>query len=995
MFNKPLISSKNLKTQLLYWLILSLLFSITMATFFSIKSLIRSSELVAHSQLLIGRGNELKGFIYKARHASRGFFVSGNKSYIERYELSKAEVIKFIADTKRIVKDNPAQVALLEEINNRVQQLFENAQKGIEHKSNLMAYSSAMQQHAIQQASLFSEIKAALTQLRLVMNQQKSYETEILVIDMLVILLNCEVLQKNFLFSFSDDEPHLEVYDTALNEFMKKIGLLEQHIAGDETLVQQVNTIKTLVEKSRDLLQKHNLNDYVSKNSNDHNYVNEITMKNDESMQSIEQSINTFAKVEETFSTVRNQNMHTIGLTAQSVSIFGNLMIVILGIVVVISLNRQDWLKSGHAELNEKMKGEQNIMVLTKNITSFIATYLKVKVGLFYLLKTPEQSDQKPYLQLISSYAYTPNEKIPDKFFIGEGLIGEVALERKPAFYSSDESMGIVQSTLLQFNPRYILFMPVLFENTLIGIFELGTTRHLKKIEYQFLEGITQNIGITLNTTLTRARIGELLSHSQKQEKELLLQKSELQRANHELQMQTEELRSQEEELRQYNEQLEQRTHELEEQREGVRQKNQLLEKAKIEVEVKAQELEIAGKYKSEFLANMSHELRTPLNSILMLAQILGKNNEGNLTAKQIEQTQTIYQSGNDLLNLINDVLDLSKVEAGKMDIHLEDVPLADLAENVKRRFLHMAEGKGLLFQTVIADGVPSTIHTDAQRLNQIVTNLLANAIKFTAKGTVQLVIERPLDQEALAEGFNADEPTLALRVIDSGIGIPKSKQQLIFEAFQQADGTTSRHYGGTGLGLSISREFSKLLGGKLGLLSEEGKGSTFTLYLPISYKFKNNQKNTKHVSAPLTISAEKKMTSAVPENNPNNLLAGKSILIVDDDQRNSFALTLILDNIGMTTLSCSNGREALLFLEKNPDTDVVLMNIMMTGIDGYETIRKIRKQPQFGKLPIIAITAKIMAGDRQKCIEAGASDYLTKPVNQEQLLSVLQVWLS
>jgi two-component system chemotaxis sensor kinase CheA len=389
----------------------------------------------------------------------------------------------------------------------------------------------------------------------------------------------------------------------------------------------------------------------------------------------------------------------------------------------------------------------------------------------------------------------------------------------------------------------------------------------------------------------------------------------------------------------------------------------------------------------------MSHELRTPLNSILMLAQILGKNNEGNLTAKQIEQTQTIYQSGNDLLNLINDVLDLSKVEAGKMDIHLEDVPLADLTENVKRKFLHMAEGKGLLFQTAIANDVLSTIHTDAQRLNQIVTNLLANAIKFTAEGTVQLVIEHPLEQEALAEGFSADEPIIALRVIDSGIGIPKSKQQLIFEAFQQADGTTNRHYGGTGLGLSISREFSKLLGGKLGLVSEEGKGSTFTLYLPISYKSPNNKKDTKNRAAPVTVPVEK-VTDTTPEKN-NNLLTGKSILIVDDDQRNSFALTLMLDNMGMTTLSCSSGQEALLFLEKNPDIDIVLMDIMMPGIDGYETIKKIRNQPQFEKLPIVAITAKTMTGDRRKCIEAGANDYLTKPVNHEQLLSVLQVWLS
>lgn len=986
-------SKKDVKTQILYGLILSLIFSIAITIFFSIESLISSSKWAAHSYLMIGRGNELSGYIYKVRHASRGFFLSGDKSYFEQYEQYRIEVTKFIADTKLLVNDNPAQIAILNEVNDLVEQLYKNIAVGIQYKEDLIAKIPLIQQHAVQQIKIFTEIKTLLNQLQSAMNQQKNHEAEILAINVLVELFNCEVSQKNLLFT--GDEKFLDLYDTYLQGLEEKIDLLEHYFikefAKDNDFIRQVNMIKVALEKSKNLLKTQDFKDYTGEiiafSGKGNTIIEEAIEKNRELMESVKQKIDKFNETERALSAMRDQKAYSIALVAQSVSIFGNFIIILLGIVAVIAFNRQNWLKSGHSALNEKMRGEQDIVVLTKNIISFVATYLKVKVGLFYLLKIPEQSDKKPYLQLISSYAYTPHESIPNKFFVGEGLIGEVALECKPVFHPADELADIIQSALVQAKPRYVLFMPVLFENALIGIFELGVLRRLKKIEYQFLESVTQNVGVALNTSIARSKMSQLLVHSQTQEKELLIQRDKLQQTNEELQAQAEELRSQEEELRQYNDDLEQRTHELEAQRKQIETKNQILEKTKIEVEHKARELETASKYKSEFLANMSHELRTPLNSILVLAQILRKNNEGNLTDKQIEHAQTIYQSGNDLLNLINDVLDLSKVEAGKMDIHLENVSLTDLVENVKHKFVYMAEGKGLYFQTSIADNAPPTIYTDAQRLNQIVTNLLANALKFTTKGTVHLVIERPLEKEAIIEGLNAEQ-VIALRVIDSGIGIPKSKQQLIFEAFQQADGSTSRHYGGTGLGLSISREFSKLLGGKLSLISEEGKGSTFTLYLPVICTFDEN-------ASQLLEAYRAGDNAGLALAGNTSLLFNKKVLIVDDDQRNSFVLTLMLDNVGMTTLTCSNGREALSFLEAHPDMDIVLMDIMMQDMDGYETIEKIRTQSQFEKLPIIAITAKTMVGDKQKCIEAGANDYLTKPVDNEKLFSVLQVWLA
>ncbi|WP_164000838.1 ATP-binding protein [Pyxidicoccus caerfyrddinensis] len=401
------------------------------------------------------------------------------------------------------------------------------------------------------------------------------------------------------------------------------------------------------------------------------------------------------------------------------------------------------------------------------------------------------------------------------------------------------------------------------------------------------------------------------------------------------------------------------------------------------------EQLALASRYKSEFLANMSHELRTPLNSLLILAKVLSENKERHLSSKEVEYAKTIHASGSDLLELINDILDLSKVEAGKLRVEPCDVPLLELKSFVERSFTHVAEHKGLGFRVNLTEGLPYGLRTDPQRLQQVLKNLLSNAFKFTDTGRVELHVRQVEDKRRSfdSELLNRADRVLAFSVVDSGIGIPKDKQHLIFEAFQQADGGTSRKYGGTGLGLSISRELARLLGGELHVESEPGKGSTFTLFLPRIYVGPDEAQNE---AAPVEARTEP-VARPPPSVAPAPELVGRKVLVVDDDIRNIFALTSILEGRGLQVLHAENGREGINVLHAHPDVNAVLMDVMMPELDGYETMRAIREDPRFADLRIIAITARALKDEREKCLAAGASDYLTKPVDTEQLLALLK----
>jgi CheY-like chemotaxis protein len=399
----------------------------------------------------------------------------------------------------------------------------------------------------------------------------------------------------------------------------------------------------------------------------------------------------------------------------------------------------------------------------------------------------------------------------------------------------------------------------------------------------------------------------------------------------------------------------------------------------------------------------MSHELRTPLNSLLVLAKLLSGNPDKNLTAKQVELIKTIHESGSDLLRLINDMLDLSKVEAGKMELHPQRITLSELVDYVDATFRPMAADKGLAFDVYAEPGLPHELYTDEQRLQQVLRNLLSNAVKFTSSGEVRLTVRRPEDVTFVDSKLAENPDVIGLAVTDTGIGIEEHNLRSIFEAFQQADGTTSRRYGGTGLGLSISRDIAQLLGGEIHVSSRPGDGSTFTLYLPVRY--------AGPVDTALAAPSESRPASLPAPDDPvelseaeepyieqpidDEVLSGRKILIVDDDVRNIFALTCVLEQYGIEVLYAENGREGIDTLDRNEDIDLVLMDVMMPELDGYATTEAVRRMPQFADLPIIALTAKAMKGDREKSIESGASDYVPKPVDADHLLDIMRAWLS
>ncbi|WP_257453940.1 hybrid sensor histidine kinase/response regulator [Archangium lipolyticum] len=951
----------------------------------------------------------------------------------------------------------------------------------------------------------------------------------------------------------------------------------------------------------------------------------------------------------------------------------------------------QDWLKTNLARFTRLLQGQRELETVSKLILKELAPLVQAQHGVFYLM---DGADKNQVLRLLSTYAYKERKSLANSFKLGEGLVGQCAVEKERILLTDVPDDYIrINSGLGESKPLNIVVLPVIFEGNVKAVIELASFYRFSETHLSFLDQLTESIGIVLNTIAAGMRTEELLKQSQSLADELRSQQQELTETNRRLEQQAkslqaseERLKQQQEELQQTNEELEERSRLLQVQNMEVERKNREIEQAKVSLEDRAQQLALSSKYKSEFLANMSHELRTPLNSLLILSKLLAENSEGNLSGRQVEFAQTIHGAGSDLLSLINDILDLSKIESGTMSVDVDEVSLDSLKDFVERTFRQVAVDRKLGFKLDFAQGLPAHILTDGRRLQQVLKNLLANAFKFTEEGHVTLDV-RParggwsVDHAVLNQGGSV----LAFSVIDTGIGIAESKQRIIFEAFQQADGTTSRKYGGTGLGLSISREIAKLLGGEIKVISAPGKGSTFTLYVPQTYvpapsqprpQLSNGNGNgngsnraaseerlnalraevetamqdaelareedveddrrsiqpgdrtlliieddivfariilglarergfkglvalrgdtglamarqfrpdaitldiglpvidgwnlldrlkhdsrTRHIPVHIISASEeersrglrlgalavlqkpatrevlsealgrvkgfierpvknllvveddqrqrdsivtligngdvkttpvgsgqealaamqekyfdcvvldlglpdmtglqliesmkkqghtppiivytgkelseeeetvlKRVTDAIiiksvksPEqlldetalflhrveaNLPENkramikqvhqsdpVLAGKKVLVVDDDVRNIFALTSVLEKHKMQVIYAENGRKGIELIRATPDLNVVLMDVMMPEMDGYETMRAIRQVNELKNLPIIALTAKAMKGDREKCIDAGASDYITKPVETDQLLSLLRVWL-
>jgi len=930
----------------------------------------------------------------------------------------------------------------------------------------------------------------------------------------------------------------------------------------------------------------------------------------------------------------------------------------------------QDWLKSNLAKFTQMLQGQKDLNTVTKRILSELAEVVTAHYGAFYILKQDDET-QNTKLKLFAAYAYKEEKNIPKEFEIGEGLVGQCAFEKERILLKNvPQGYVKISSGLGKAKPANLIILPVLFENDVKAVIELASLDTFSETHLDFLSQLTESIGIVLNTIETNSRTEELLTQSQSL---------------------AGELKTQQEELRRTNDELQDKALLLVKQKDEVEAKNKEVEEARKSLEEKAEQLTLTSKYKSEFLANMSHELRTPLNSLLILAQQLYENAEGNLNEKQIRYAKTIHSCGDDLIQLINDILDLSKIESGFISTNISTVRISEIASFVETTFKPISEARNLRFRIDTDFSLPSSMETDIQRLNQILKNLLSNAFKFTEKGEVCLKITEAHNTWKPGNiNLDRTKKVIAFSITDTGIGIPQEKQSIIFEAFQQAEGSTSRKYGGTGLGLSISRGLAELLGGTIELESQAGYGSTFTLYLPIDnvpqinpknapqsiqaiqhlqmesknageinnllgnlritnegiesrsldivseminetgddrsnilpedkvimiveddlrfgkividkaheYKLKGivatnylevfdfinrfspiaitldvrlpetsgwkvidllrNDLTYRHIpihvisgeenrmlalkrgarsfllkpldndilnelfddivsnankgikrllvvedneldssqiakmyqedSLSVTIAStgkeaielvksedfdciildytlpdisgtdlihevtrsKKKLTPVIvysakdfnkielnnvnqnasslvvkgvnsiehlleetvshlhinhkdlaPEKrriienirNKEDILTGKNILVVDDDVRNLFALTTVFERFNINVVTAESGKEAINILNENPKIEMVLMDIMMPEMDGYETTQKIRREHKNSSLPIIAVTAKAMKGDRLKCIEAGASDYITKPVKIDQLLSLMRLW--
>ncbi len=642
----------------------------------------------------------------------------------------------------------------------------------------------------------------------------------------------------------------------------------------------------------------------------------------------------------------------------------------------------QGWLDSNLARVGGLLQGQRDLGEVCRMIMAEVTPLVDAQIGAFFLAGTEPGAGMR--LRLEASYGYMP-PGTEISFAPGEGLIGQASLSRRAIRVTAPHDSRLqVRSGLAATPPADLVVLPVLFEGEPLGVIEFAGVASFSELHLAFLDRLVVTIGVALKTILANRRTEELLSQSQRLALELQDQSAELQRTNAE---------------------LEEKATLLSEQKGNIEKQNREIEMARLGLEEKAQQLAQASQYKSEFLANMSHELRTPLNSMLLLSRLLADNPDTNLTAKQIEFAATIHNAGSDLLALIDDILDLSKIEAGRMDVEPGEVSFDEIRSYVEQAFAPQAEDKGLDFTVIPAPELPPAIVTDPQRLQQILRNLISNAVKFTEKGAVTLSISVATPElQFTSPTLAGARRVIAFAVRDTGIGISDDKVALIFEAFQQADGTTSRKYGGTGLGLSISRELARLLGGAIGVTSEVGRGAIFTLYLPDVIATEVTQTVHAVPAQPLppvrSLPPGPAMLRALPtpERRPTaaaHQLDGATVLIVDDDVRNVFALTSALELHGMTVLYADNGADGVRVLSEHPGVDIVLMDAMMPDQDGNETTRAIRRNRRFANLPVVFLTAKAMPGDRESSLAAGASDYITKPVDLDELLDVMAAWVN
>lgn len=658
--------------------------------------------------------------------------------------------------------------------------------------------------------------------------------------------------------------------------------------------------------------------------------------------------------------------------------IFGILLLIIILVLVAVYLiitanlralkkaeietSEKNWLLSGNTALNDKTQGERDIHELSQEVVNQLTSYMSAQIGAIYLAENGQ-------LNLVSSYAFQHRKDNSNVIKLGQGLVGQAALEKKAIIFSPvPEDYIKINSGLGNSSPKSIIVFPFQYAGQLKGVIEIGSINQFSELDLQLLNLVSENIGIAFNSSQSRIKLKELLEETQRQAEELQTQQEELKQMNEELEEQAQNLKQQQEQLQMTNEELEEQTQSLE-------FKNKEVEGAKYDIEQKTKQLEVSSRYKSEFLANMSHELRTPLNSLLILSKDLSDNKNKNLNPDQIESAEIIYKSGQDLLTLINEVLDLSKIEAGKMTINVERVSLHDLRDDLLRNFKPSADQKGLSLICTVDSEMPEWIRSDAQRLNQILKNLLSNAIKFTEKGGVSIRIRKYISS------------TLIISVEDTGIGIPEDKQMAVFEAFQQADGGTSRKYGGTGLGLSISRELAKLLSGEIKVSSKPNEGSTFSLIIPLEIHQEQESVRTT-VKEPVAFKSRLENNSrflnypTVTDDRDSITKDDKAVLVIEDDLKFAAILLKQANDKGFKCLSAATGEDGLvLALKYKPHA--IILDIDLPGINGHQVLAELKANPTVRHIPVHIASVHERSLDS---IKEGAIECLVKPVSKKEL---------
>jgi len=1182
-----------------YGLSLLLLILSAVASYISISKLLYNQQQVMQTNAVINKLENTLSVLKDAETGQRGFLLTGNDAFLEPYNGAQERASFLLNDVKQLTSDNTGQQVdcdLLSQIINKrlvvLNQLIDQKRKG----------------ETVTDASLLAG-KVYMDSARNIVKKMVDREQALL------------EARTASLKQFTSSTPIFIVVASLLAILVTVVSFLRVNIDFEKRAKLQ----KELQQKNHEVSERIHIIESITAKIAAGNFSTRVTEEEKENLGVLATSLDKMA-----------------GSLDYSFT----------------NLADKEWQQTGIAELNEMIIGEKNLEALTSRVLQYLVNYTRSAVGVFYLATDDHTLRVSSSVNLNRALARTEIQ-------FGEGLAGQSALTHKQVLLQPvDEAEIVVDFSAGSLKPKAIIAIPVMYETRFKGIIEMASLHEYSNVAQEFLRTAVFNIGMAIHSARDHQRLQEFLHETQTQSEELQAQHSELENINAELEAQAEKLQSSEEELRVQQEELQQANAELEERSRLLEEKNETILERNLAIQKKAEELALSTKYKSEFLANMSHELRTPLNSILLLSRLLSENHAQNLSTDQIEYANVIQSSGKGLLTLIDEILDLSKIESGKMELEIGDVRLENLTNELEVLFAPLAKDKGIGFVVQVDGEVPTVLETDHLRVEQILRNLVSNALKFTKKGSVTVTVSK-------------QDNDLAFAVKDTGIGIAKEKQQTIFEAFQQADGSTRREFGGTGLGLSISRELAKLLGGEIKLQSEEGKGSEFTLLLPLQKEtrtllqkeilpaitetmfakeeeghafsadkkyltdlipasvpddrknivandkiiliieddtgfakslldYTRNQgykgivavrgdegielakqfrplgilldvqlpvksgwdvmeelksdKTTRPIPVHMMSSHEVKTKSLskgavdfiskpvafeklgemfqkieqalskhpkkvlIVEENPKHaqalayflesyhvnaeiknsvdegvqalksndvdcvildmgmpaqrsydmledvkktpgleqlpivvftgknlshveemkikqyadsivvktansyqrildevslflhlmeensreprtakykklgelgeVLKGKTVLVADDDVRNIFSITKSLENYGVNVVSAIDGKEALNQLQAHPKVDLVLMDMMMPEMDGYESTRKIRSLPKYRNLPVIAVTAKAMTGDREKCIAAGASDYITKPVDVDQLTSLLRVWL-